>query len=74
MTLILSNKAYEGSLGLDNRGTKFNGPIQINAGLSGNALFKNYERIGLQGVVTSDTDELQFFSGFYEQPISSEGT
>ena len=74
MTLILSNKAYEGSLGLDNRGTKFNGPIQINAGLSGNALFKNYERIGLQGVVTSDTDELKFFSGFYEQPISSEGT
>ncbi|HBP10332.1 MAG TPA: hypothetical protein DD452_00180, partial [Nitrospina sp.] len=74
MTLILSNKAYEGSLGLDNRGTKFNGPIQVNAGLSGNTIFKNYERIGLQGVVTSDTDELQFFSGFYEQPISSEGT
>jgi hemolysin activation/secretion protein len=25
-------------------------------------------------VVTSNTDELQFFSGFYEQPISSEGS
>ena len=74
MTLILSNKAYEGSLGLDNRGTKFNGPIQVNAGLSGNTIFKNYERIGLQSVVTTNTDELQFFSGFYEQPISSEGT
>jgi len=74
LTLILSNKAYEGSFGADNRGTKFNGPIQINAGASGNSLLKNYERIGLQGVVTSDTDELQFFSGFYEQPISSEGT
>ena len=74
MTLILSNKAYEGSLGLDNRGTKFNGPIQVNAGLSGNTIFKNYERIGLQSVVTTNTDELRFFSGFYEQPIFSEGT
>ena len=74
MTLILSNKAYEGNFGLDNRGTKFNGPIQINAGVSGNALLKNYERIGLQSVVTTNTDELQFFSGFYEQPIFSEGT
>lgn len=74
MTLILDNKAYGGSLGVDNRGTKFNGPIQVNAGVSGNTLFKNYERIGLQAVVTSNSDELQFFSGFYEQPISSEGT
>ncbi len=74
LTLILENKAYDGSLGVDNRGTKFNGPIQINAGVSGNALFKGYERIGLQSVVTSNTDELRFFSGSYEQPISSEGT
>ena len=74
MTLILDNKAYGGSLGVDNRGTPFNGPFQVNAGLSGNALLKNYERMGLQSVVTSDTDELKFYSGFYEQPISSEGT
>jgi hemolysin activation/secretion protein len=74
LTLILNNKGYDGSFGADNRGTKFNGPYQINAGLSSNSLLRNYERIGLQGVVTSNTDELKFFSGFYEQPISSEGT
>jgi hemolysin activation/secretion protein len=74
LTLILTNKRYDGSFGADNRGTKFNGPFQINAGISSNALLKNYERIGLQSVVTSNTDELKFFSGFYEQPISSEGT
>ena len=74
ITLIFDTKGYEGSVGADNRGTKFNGPIQINAGVSSNSLFKNYERIGLQGVVTSNTDELKFFRGFYEQPISSEGT
>lgn len=74
LTLILTNKGYDGSFGADNRGTEFNGPIQINGGLSANSLLGNYERIGLQGVVTSNTDELKFFNGFYEQPISSEGT
>jgi len=74
MTLILENKAYSGNVGLDNRGNKFNGPIQFNAGVVGNALLKGYERIGLQGVVTANTDELRFFRGFYEQPLSSEGT
>jgi hemolysin activation/secretion protein len=74
LTLILTNKRYDASFGADSRGTKFNGPIQINAGISSNALLKNYERIGVQSVVTSNTNELKFFSGFYEQPISSEGT
>jgi hemolysin activation/secretion protein len=74
LTLILDNKGYDGSFGADNRGTKFNGPVQINAGISANALFKNYERIGFQSVVASNTDELKFFSISYEQPISSEGT
>ena len=74
LTLILTNKRYDGSFGADNRGTKFNGPFQINAGIFSNALLKNYERIGIQSVVTSSTSELKFFSGFYEQPISSEGT
>jgi hemolysin activation/secretion protein len=74
LTLILDNKAYGGSVGIDNRGTQFNGPFQVNAGVSGNTIFKNYERIGIQSVVTTNTDELQFFSGFYEQHIASEGT
>jgi hemolysin activation/secretion protein len=74
LTLILSNKRYDASFGVDNRGTKFNGPFQINAGISSNALLKNYERIGIQSVVTSNTNELKFFNGFYEQTISSEGT
>ena len=74
LTLILTNKRYDGSFGADNRGTKFNGPFQINAGISSNTLLKNYERIGFQSVLASNTNELKFFSGFYEQPISSEGT
>ena len=74
LTLILTNKRIDISFGADNRGTKFNGPFQFNAGISSNALLKNYERFGFQSVVTSNTNELKFFRGFYEQSIFSEGT
>ncbi|MEK9627404.1 MAG: ShlB/FhaC/HecB family hemolysin secretion/activation protein [Nitrospinota bacterium] len=74
LTLILASKKFDGGMSVDNRGSKFNGPIQFSANARTNSLLKLYERIGFQGVVTKDTDELQFFSGFYEMPISSEGT
>ena len=74
LTLILENKKYAGSVGMDNRGSKFNGPIQFSGSASANSILGLYERIGLQGAVTSNPDELLFFSGFYEQAVSSEGT
>ena len=74
LTLILENKRYAGGLGVDNRGSKFNGPIQYSGNASLYSMLGFYERLGFQGAVTSDTDELQFLSGFYEQPISPEGT
>lgn len=74
LTLILENKKYGGGVGVDNRGSKFNGPIQFSANANLNSLLGLYERMGFQGVVTKNTDELRFFSGFYEMPVSSEGT
>ena len=74
LTLILQSKNFNGGVGIDNRGTKFNGPIQFSTNANTNSLLNLYERIGFQGVVTKDTNELQFFSGFYEMPVSSEGT
>ena len=74
LTLILQSKNFNGGVGIDNRGTKFNGPVQFSTNANTNSLFNLYERIGFQGVVTKDTNELQFFSGFYEMPVSSEGT
>lgn len=74
LTLILDNKPFTAHAGIDNRGTKFNGPLQIFAGASENSLLGFYEKAGIQGVVTSDPDELYYFNAFYEAPISSEGT
>ena len=74
LTLILDNKPFTAHAGADNRGTKFNGPFQFFAGVSENSLMGFYEKAGIQGVVTSDPEELYYFNIFYEAPISNEGT
>jgi hemolysin activation/secretion protein len=74
LTLILDNKPFTAHAGIDNRGTKFNGPFQIFAGAAENSLLGFYETIGVQGVATSNPEELYFFNIFYEAPVSNEGT
>ena len=74
MTLILADKAFEGHVGADNRGSKFNGPYQFSGGVTANSLLGSYDRTGLQGVVTSQTEELLFMNAFYDLPVNQEGT
>jgi len=74
LTLILENKKYDFGMGVNNRGSKFNGPIQFSSNASTNSILGLYDRIGFQGVVTKNPEELRFLNGFYEMPVSSEGT
>lgn len=74
MTLILADKAFVGHIGTDNRGSKFNGPYQFLGGVTVNSLLGDHSRAGLQGVFTSQTDELLFLNAFYDLPINQEGT
>jgi hemolysin activation/secretion protein len=74
LTLILDNKPFSAHAGVDNRGTKFNGPFQFFVGGAEHSLLGFYEKAGIQGIVTSDTEELYYFNLFYEAPISNEGT
>lgn len=74
LTLILTDKAFEGHVGVDNRGSEFNGPFEFTGGVTANSLFGDYGRTGLQGVVASQTEELLFISAFYDLPVSMEGT
>ncbi|MDC1153480.1 ShlB/FhaC/HecB family hemolysin secretion/activation protein [Nitrospinaceae bacterium] len=73
LTLILASKKYDGSRGVDNGSSKFNGPIQVSGITNANSLLGLYEKIGFQAVVTKHIDELRFFNRFYEIPVSSEG-
>ncbi len=74
LTLMLEQKAYNAHMGVDNRGTRFNGPVQLFAGASSNNLLNGYERLGVQGVFTSDPSELYYVRGFFDLPVSAEGT
>jgi len=74
MTLILADKAFVGHVGTDNRGSKFNGPYQFLGGVTVNSLLGDNSRAGLQGVLTSQTEELLFLNAFYDLPINDEGT
>ena len=73
LTLILASKKYDGSRGVDNGSSKFNGPIQVSGITNANSLLGLYKKIGFQAVVTKHIDELRFFNRFYEMPVSSEG-
>lgn len=59
---------------VDNRGTEFVGPgqVQLSGGL--NNLLGQFERLSGQSIVTQDTDELKYFQLGYTQPIGTEGT
>ena len=74
LLLTLKHKNIDANAGIDNRGSKFNGPIQIRGGVNSNSALGVYERIGVQTIFTSSPDELFFFNGFGEVPVSSEGT
>jgi hemolysin activation/secretion protein len=74
MTLILADKAFVGHVGTDNRGSKFNGPYQFLGGVTVNSLLGDNSRAGVQGVFTSQTEELLFLNAFYDLPINDEGT
>jgi hemolysin activation/secretion protein len=70
----LKHKKYGANGGIDNRGSKFNGPIQFKAGASSNSALGLYEKLGIQGIITTQPDELLYFSGFGEFAVSTEGT
>jgi len=74
LVLTLKHKYMDANAGIDNRGSKFNGPIQIKGGASVNSALGLYERVGVQSVVTSEMNELFYFNGFGEIPVSSEGS
>jgi hemolysin activation/secretion protein len=74
LTLLLKHKTVDGYASLDNRGSRFNGPIQGSAGGNLNSILGLYEQTGFNFVTTEPTSELIYFNGKHEQQIGGEGT
>jgi len=77
LRIIVTRKAIDGILGIDNFGSRYLGPVQLTAGASANSFFGNNEKITGQFVVSpfgNNDPELAFGAFSYEQPINSIGT
>ena len=74
LTLVIGHKTAEGYASLDNRGSRFNGPIQASIEANLNSILGRHEQTGLSFVTTSPTSELLYFSGHHEHPLGREGT
>jgi hemolysin activation/secretion protein len=73
LTLAVERKPIEGYFALDNRGSRWLGPLQVYGGLTFNDLFGAGERLSISGVSAPVDKELGFLSVTYDQPIGSSG-
>ena len=74
LIIRLRESAGDGFLRVDNRGTEFNGPVQLWSGIGINAPFGASDRSTLRFVTTSDTEELRYVEVGHERQVGTEGT
>jgi len=79
LTIIIDRKAFDVYSQLDNRGSRYLGPMQINVGTRVNNAFGLSEGISLQYVTTPNNwfegdNELNYYSLGWAQPLNQEGT
>lgn len=74
LLLSLNDKGYEGRLGVDNRGSRFLGPLQGDVSLSANNKLGDYDQLNARIVGTLNWEELKYGALTYTQPIGAQGT
>lgn len=82
LTIVLTQKQVDLYANYNNRGSKFNGPVQWSAGVGLNSIlgfgfFERTEFNYISSIANDGTlfgDELKFFSALHEQTITNEGT
>jgi len=73
LDLVVERKPIEGFAMIDNRGSRYLGPLQVYLGLILNDTLGLGERISVTGVTAPLHRELGFISATYDQPIGSSG-
>jgi len=77
VTIFVERKPYDAFFQIDNRGSRYLGPLQLNAGARLNNMLGLYEGLGLQFATAPDgwpERELDFGAVSWAQPIGHEGT
>jgi len=73
ISLVVEQKPVEGFVALDNRGSRWLGPVQVYGGVTFNDALGLGERISGTVVAAPQDGELGFVSLNYEQPVGASG-
>jgi hemolysin activation/secretion protein len=74
LTLMIEHKTVDGYASIDNRGSRFNGPLQNSIGFNFNSIFNQYERTGIRVIAANPTEELLYVGLSHESQVLNEGT
>lgn len=73
LTIRVTQKKVSGLVSVDNRGTRFIGPIQIQSAISFNDVFGVPGQLGLQVATTAETDEMVYGQARYTKHLGNNG-
>ena len=73
LVIVVEQDPFEGSVTLDNRGTRFVGPWRGEFVGAFNSLFGIHDRTTLRGIVASQSEELQYGELIHEEQLFTEG-
>jgi hemolysin activation/secretion protein len=73
MLIEVQEKRVDGYVTIDNRGTRFLGPTEGQAGVRANGLFGSGAALGLRGLVTAPASELRLGELNGELPLGDDG-
>jgi len=77
LLIVIERTAFEGSLSMDNYGTRYLGPVQIGATAIANSYFGHNERLSAQFFIAPEAfenSELLYFALGAEKPVNKHGT
>lgn len=72
--VTISQRLITGSVTLDNRGTRYMGPVQAGATLDINNALGLFERTEIRGVTAAETNEMRFAQIEHQEQIGTDGT
>jgi hemolysin activation/secretion protein len=73
LVVTFSHKAFEGSYTLDNRGTKYLGPLEHTGTFAANSLFGMYDRTLVRFMTTTPDSEMKYFEVQHTEPVGNNG-
>jgi len=74
LVVFLEQDDYEKSISVDNRGSRYLGPIQTSGTVNTNSMLDNYDRLGFRYITSSQVSEFTLYEMNYTKPISGNGS